>query len=171
MIQVTRDLATENGGSALTPEGGTDQRFLVFTLAQETYAVPLLKVKEVLAPAEITPLPQAPAHFKGIMNLRGQVISVLDLRLKFKVGNGALGSECAIIILDIENAALGVIVDSIESVLAVEAKDISPPPSMNSSLGSDFLLGVTRHEKRLVLLLKIENALNVEDFKTIREAA
>lgn len=168
---MNKEVATAGGGPALTTVTGGDQRFLVFTLAQEAYAVPLLKVKEVLAPAEITPLPQAPAHFKGIMNLRGQVISVLDLRLKFKVGSAALGAESAIIILDAADLAVGVIVDSVESVLAVSAENIQPPPAVNSSLGRDFLLGVTRHEQRLVLLLAIENALNLQDLQTARNAA
>jgi purine-binding chemotaxis protein CheW len=142
-------------------------RFLIFSLCQEQYAVPLLKVKEVIALTETTPVPYSPPYFKGIMNLRGQVISVIDLRTKLKMPKGEASSETAIIILDLSPLSLGIIVDSVESVLAVAAGEIQPPPEVGGA-STAYIRGVTRKDKKLILLLDIEKTLSVEDLKTMK---
>jgi len=90
-------------------QGTQGQRYLAFSLGKEQYAIPLLQVKEVIGQTETTPMPYAPAHFKGIMNLRGQVISVIDLRLKFKMEAKESEGQTAIIILDLSPLSLGVV--------------------------------------------------------------
>ncbi|HLE00242.1 MAG TPA: chemotaxis protein CheW [Bdellovibrionota bacterium] len=144
------------------------ERFLAFSLNGEKYGIPLLKVKEVIELTRITPIPYAPNHFKGIMNLRGQVISVIDLRLKLKMSKAEVGSLSAIIILDLSPLCLGVIVDSINCVLAAERSEIKPRPDVESLVKSDYLLGVIRSDQDLVLLLDVERTLNAEDFQTIK---
>lgn len=141
-------------------------RFLIFSLHNEQYAVPLLKVKEVIALTETTPVPYSPSYFKGIMNLRGQVISVIDLRLKLKMPKQDASAETAIIILDLFPLSLGVIVDSVESVLAVDQKEIQPPPEVGGS-NTTYIRGVTKKDKKLILILDIEKTLSVEDLKAI----
>ncbi len=142
-------------------------RFLTFSLNDEQYAVPLLKVKEVIALTETTPVPYSPPHFKGIMNLRGQVISIIDLRMKLKMPKADASGETAIIILDLSPLSLGVIVDSVESVLAVGNEEIQPPPDMGGK-DTAYIRGVTRKDKRLILLLDIEKTLSVEDLKAMK---
>jgi purine-binding chemotaxis protein CheW len=149
---------------------GETARFLAFTLCQEEYAVPLLKVKEVIALTEITPVPYTPSHFKGIMNLRGQVISVIDLRLKFRMSKADTTQETAIIILDLNPLSFGVIVDSIDSVLAVEASDLRPPPDVESQVKNDYITGVTRKDNKLVLILDIDRTLSLDDLKALKKA-
>jgi purine-binding chemotaxis protein CheW len=148
---------------------GEAARFLAFTLCGEEYAVPLLKVKEVIALTEVTPVPYTPAHFKGIMNLRGQVISVIDLRIKFKMSKTDVTQETAIIILDLEPLSFGVIVDSIDSVLAVETENLRPPPDVESQIKNDYITGVTRKDDKLVLILDIDRTLNVDDLKLLKK--
>lgn len=94
--------------------GGVSQRYLTFRLAQEFFAIPLLQVKEVIAMPEVTPVPQTPPHFIGIMNLRGQVITVLDLRLKLGI-KPQKGAETAVVIRDLADVSVGVVVDSVEA--------------------------------------------------------
>lgn len=98
-------------------------RYLNFSLGEEEFAIPLLSVKEVIAVPETTPIPHTPPHFLGIMNLRGQVISVIDLRKKFSI-NTKNTEETSVIILDLKNHFLGVVVDSVTSVLAIKNSDI-----------------------------------------------
>jgi purine-binding chemotaxis protein CheW len=143
-------------------------RFLIFSLSNEQYAVPLLKVKEVIALTETTPVPYSPPYFKGIMNLRGQVISVIDLRTKLKMPKADASVETAIIILDLSPLSLGVIVDSVESVLAVNASEIQPPPDVGGVNTTNYIRGVTRKDKKLILLLDIERTLSVEDLKAMK---
>jgi purine-binding chemotaxis protein CheW len=136
-----------------------DHRFLAFSLGTESYAVPLAKVREVIALGEITPIPHTPAHVKGVMNLRGQVISVVDLRIKFRMKQAEKSAETAVIILDLQPQSLGMIVDSVNSVLALGADKISPPPDIESSVQADFIQGVARVDSGLVLIMDIEKGL------------
>jgi purine-binding chemotaxis protein CheW len=149
------------------PAKGGAQRFLSFSLAKEIYAIPLLQVKEVIGYTNTTPLPNVPPYFKGIMNLRGQVISIIDLRLKLKIQKADFGPETSVVILDIGSMNLGIVVDSIESVLSLDAEQMSPPPSMTSSQSAKCLIGVAKLDERLVLLLDVKLALNTDDFSVL----
>ncbi len=140
-------------------------RYLCFTLGDEEYAIPLLSVKEVIAVPEITPVPQTPPYFMGIMNLRGQVISILDLRSKLGI-KPAPSAETAVIICDLGQMVIGVIVDSINSVLAPKEGEIAPRPDLQHSKTGDYVTGVYRHHQKLVLFLEIAKILNAEDKNT-----
>ena len=162
-----------NGIGALKKNGGRTvviadaSRFLTFCLNNEQYAVPLLKVKEVIALTEVTPVPYSPPHFKGIMNLRGQVVSVIDLRTKLRMPTAEATGESAIIILDLAPLALGVIVDTVESVLAVAKDEVQPPPDMGGREVA-YITGVTRKDKKLILILDIDKTLSVDDIRTLK---
>jgi purine-binding chemotaxis protein CheW len=147
---------------------GENTRYLSFTLGEEEFAIPLLYVKEVIAVPEVTPVPFTPAYFLGIMNLRGQVISVLDLRLKMGIKSNQ-SAETAVIICDLDPLCLGVVVDSINSVVAPSAEDLAERPEIQSQRSSEFITGVFKKEKSLVLLLDIAKALSVEDIQTLKK--
>jgi len=147
------------------------EKVLIFALGEERYAVPLLKVKEVIALNEITPVPFAPPYFRGIMNLRGQVISVIDLRLKLGQKNPVFNSETAVVILDLSPLSLGVIVDTVDSVHTVTEKELQPPPDIKTKKESDCISAVIKRDKQLILLLEIARALSVEDLATIKAEA
>lgn len=132
------------------------QRYLAFRLGPEHYALPLLTVREVIALPEITKVPNTPPHFLGIINLRGQVISIVDLRTKFRIKiDEANKQETAIIIVNIEELCIGVVVDSVDSVLSLAAKDIQDRPQIESSLSAEYILGVTEQQKSLFVLIDI----------------
>lgn len=144
------------------------ERFLCFSLGAEEYAMPLLKVREVIAMPDITPVPHTPTYFLGIMNLRGQVISILDLRKKLGIKPGE-GAETSVIISDLGNVSLGLIVDSVNFVLAPQPGEVAGPPEISGQSGaSDYLTGVWRKDKRLILFLDIAKALNVDDQKALK---
>lgn len=146
-------------------------RFLCFSLGKEKFAMPLLQVKEVIANTETTTVPQAAAHFRGIMNLRGQVISVIDLRVKLKAGKPETTPETTIVILDVNGLSLGVVVDSVSSVTTFEQSAISEPPVHDSSVKTDYIFGVARHGKDLTLLIDLKKVLNTDDLKTMKAQA
>ena len=162
--------AKSSSKSSLKAAGSEASRFLIFSLNSEQYAVPLLKVKEVIALTETTPVPYSPPYFKGIMNLRGQVISVIDLRLKMKMSKAETTSETAIIILDLSPLSLGIIVDSVESVLAVGNEEVQPPPDVGTN-NTAYIRGVARKDSKLILLLDIERTLSVDDLKAMKANA
>lgn len=138
------------------------ERYLSFSLGKEEYAIPLLSVKEVIALPEFTPIPFTPTHFLGIMNLRGQVISVVDLRKKLQI-QPKQNAETAVIICDLAPLTIGVVVDSINSVVFPKASEISERPEVQSSRSADYITGVYRKEKSLILLLDISKTLDAQD--------
>jgi purine-binding chemotaxis protein CheW len=147
-----------------------NDRFLCFTLGEEEFAIPLLSVREVIAMPDVTPVPQTPPHFLGIMNLRGQVISVMDLRTKLQI-KSKVANEVAVIICDLHPNPVGVVVDSINSVISPGADQLSERPEIQSQKNTEYILGVYRDKERLVLLLDISKSLSLVELKAIAGAA
>jgi purine-binding chemotaxis protein CheW len=162
---MNQDTKTDRGENK-----GNDVRYLSFSLGSEEYAIPLLSVKEVIAIPEITPIPFTPAHFVGIMNLRGQVISVIDLRQKLGIKSKST-AETAIIICDLDPLSLGVVVDAINSVLSPSATELSGKPEIQSTRNTDYITGVYRKNEQLVVFLNIAKTLSLDDQKVVSNAA
>lgn len=141
-------------------------RYIEFSLGQEDYAIPLLMVREVISVPDTTPIPKSPTHFLGIMNLRGQVISVVDLRKKLKV-DARQDKEEAVIIVDIGGMNIGVVVDSINKVLAFSSEDVSEMPEVENQINTHFIFGVYKKENSLTVLLDIAKVLDLKDMEAI----
>lgn len=156
----------EQGPKAELSKDG--ERYLAFDLSQEQYAIPLFKVKEVIGMIDMTPIPGAPSHFRGVINLRGQVISVIDLRAKLKLAPEKPTPETSIIILDVADFSMGVIVDSVNSVFPLAPADISPASEVNLLSKAAFLSGIAKRDHRLTLLLEIDAILNLQEIKTLQ---
>lgn len=140
----------------------SENRFLCFRLDQELYAAPLLEVKEVLGIPEIAPIPQVPAYFLGIMNLRGQVISVVDLRIKFGLKANHFSETC-IIIFEYSSFSIGVVVDEVKSVISIQPEELCPPPDTQQTKKADFINGIINQDKNIILTLDVVKALDLKD--------
>lgn len=138
-------------------------RYLEFNLGEERFAVPLLTVKEVIAVPETTKVPFTPDYFLGVMNLRGQVLSVIDLRRRMGITPRADTAETAVIITDLGFTHLGVVVDSINRVLAVEGNDFAPPPEIEKNSKTVFVTGCYKSDKNLVLFLDVNKILDRDE--------
>ncbi len=148
-------------------QAGDVHRFLEFTLGNEDYAIPLLSVREVISVPETTPIPKAPTHFLGIMNLRGQVISVVDLRTKLKIKCKENNSEESVIIVDINGMNLGIVVDSINKVLAFTDEEVNEVPEIETQVNAEYIQGVYRKENSLTVLLDVAKVLDLKDRKIV----
>ncbi len=146
----------------------TIDRFIEFSLGEEDYAIPLLMVREVISMPETTPIPKAPKHFVGLMNLRGQVISIVDLRSKLAISANENQSNSAVIIVDFDGMNIGIIVDSINKVLAFTQDQIQEMPELQSQVNSDYILGVYKKPEGLTILLNIAKCLDVRDFDVLK---
>lgn len=142
-------------------------RFIEFSLGKEDYAIPLLMVREVISIPDTTPIPKSPPHFLGIMNLRGQVISVVDLRKKLKV-DAKQDKEEAVIIVDIGGMNIGVVVDSINKVLAFSSDEVSEMPEVENQINTHYIFGVYKKENSLTVLLDIAKVLDLKDMEAIK---
>jgi purine-binding chemotaxis protein CheW len=146
---------------------GNKERFIEFSLGDEDYAIPLLMVREVISIPETTPIPKAPKHFIGLMNLRGQVISIVDLRTKLTIKPNANESDSAVVIVDFNNVNIGIVVDSINKVLAFSTAEIQEMPEVTTQVKSDYILGVHKKEDGLTVLLDIAQCLDVKDYSVL----
>jgi len=150
-------------------EEGLLEKYMEFRLGEELFAIPLLIVKEVIDIPRFTSVPYTPEYFLGIINLRGQVLSVIDLSKKMRIHSDSEKNESAVIILDLYPLTLGVLVDSINSVLPIANGELSPAPGEESRLDSQFILGIYRREENLTLILDIKNLLTPNDVSLISE--
>ncbi len=139
-------------------------KYLTFTLSDEAYGVPVLKVREIITMLPITSVPQMPPHVKGVINLRGKVIPVIDLRTKLGLINFAASENNCIVVVQLparggELRNIGLIVDAVEEVTNVAAEDIEPPPDFGGSVGVEYLLGMAKVKGVVKSLLDIDRVI------------
>ncbi|MGE3262346.1 MAG: chemotaxis protein CheW [Bacteriovoracia bacterium] len=145
----------------------SDSRLMEFKLGHESFALPLLAVREVIALANVTPIPQSPPYFLGIMNLRGLIVSIVDLRKKIGVP-AATTAENAVVICALGGVSIGFLVDSVVAVLSPEAEDLSDASDIQGIKRGDFLSGVYRQKDRIVLLIEPTKLMNVSDQQFVK---
>lgn len=139
-------------------------KYMTFKLAREEYALEILKVREIIGLMDITRVPKTPEHTRGVINLRGKVISVIDLRLKFGMERVDATDQTVIIVVQYasrgQDQTMGVLVDEVVEVVDVEAGQIEPPPHFGTgAIEADFILGVGKVERRVIFLLDIGRVL------------
>jgi len=146
-------------------------KYLTFGLGGEEYGLEILKVKEIIGIMDITMVPQTPEFVKGVINLRGKVIPVVDLRLKFTMPTSKYTRETCIIVVDVENILMGIIVDTVSEVMDIQGKDIEPAPSFGSNINTDFIMGIGKLKEKVVILLDIEGVLSNGEMNLVSEIA
>lgn len=134
-------------------------QIVTFKLDEEEYGVDILKVQEINRMTEITAMPKAPFSVEGVINLRGKVIPVINLRKRFGLDIKEIDSQSRIIVVDI-GATVGLIVDSVSEVLRISSDTIEPPPPITGGIGSEYIMGIGKLEDRLIILLDIDRLLS-----------
>jgi len=134
-------------------------QLVTFTLEKEEYAVNILNVQEINRITEITKVPNAPDYVEGVINLRGKVIPVINLRKKFGLYNKDTDDSSRVIIMDIQGITYGLVVDSVSEVLRIPSDIVEPPPPMASSMSSMFIKGIAKLENRLIILIDIDGLM------------
>jgi purine-binding chemotaxis protein CheW len=134
-------------------------QFVTFTLGNEEYAVDILSVQEINRITEITKVPNSPDYVEGVINLRGKVIPVINLRKKFGQEEKETDDTSRIIIMEIQNITNGLIVDSVSEVLRIPSSTIEPAPPMSSGVSSTYIKGIAKLESRLIILIDLDKLL------------
>ena len=159
---------TERSGRVLLDKDG---KYLTFALAHEEYGLEILKVREIIGYMDITAVPQTPHHVKGVINLRGRVIPVIDLRAKFGMETTAVTEETCIIVVEISRGdrtfGTGIVVDRVQEVLDIAGEDIEEAPRFGSSVNTDFILGMGKVDDNVKILLDIDQVLGGDDFSRL----
>lgn len=153
----------ENGKT----EGDVSSRYLEFNLGTERYACELLSVLEVISVPETTPVPNSPTYLEGVMNLRGQIVTIIDLRKKLNITPKEENKEQAVIILNVEGHHLGVIVDSINKVLNVTENSVSDSADVQGQSQAKYINGIHKEDDELVFILDFYKLLNISEIKNV----
>jgi len=133
---------------------------LVFVIGKEEYAVDILKVQEIRGYEKVTPIPSAPAYLKGVVNLRGVIVPVIDMRVKFNMPDPRYDSFTVVVILKLANRVVGIVVDGVSDVVQLAVSDVKEAPRLGGAVDGAFLTGVATQGDRMILLLDIEKFLS-----------
>lgn len=150
-------------------------QYLTFTLAGEQYAVEVGKVKEVLEYTSVTKVPRTLEFMRGVINLRGSVVPVIDLRLKFDLGETEKTIDTSIIVMEVEisgeTVVLGTLADSVQEVIGMDSSQIEPAPSIGTSIKTDFIEGIGKQEDQFIMILNIDAVFSEAEISAVAEHA
>ena len=153
---------------------GGPQKFLTFALAGEEYGINIMKIKEIIGMMPVTVLPQTPAYVKGVINLRGKVIPIIDMRCKFNLEQVEPTERTCIIVIESENdeqiqTLVGLIIDGVSEVINLKGDEVEPAPTMQSQFHEQLILGLAKCENGVKILLDIDKVINHDELSGIEQ--
>ncbi|MFW0767010.1 chemotaxis protein CheW [Trabulsiella odontotermitis] len=149
----------------------TGQEFLVFTLGDEEYGIDILKVQEIRGYDQVTRIANTPTFIKGVTNLRGVIVPIVDLRVKFSQQEVEYDENTVVIVLNLSQRVVGIVVDGVSDVLSLASEQIRPAPEFAVTLSTEYLTGLGALGDRMLILVNIEKLLNSEEMSLLDNAA
>jgi purine-binding chemotaxis protein CheW len=170
----TSNVATKGGALATKeakalPESG---QYLTFVLSGEMYALGILNIKEIIQYGDLTEVPMMPAFIRGVINLRGKVVPVVDLAARFGKGTTSVSRRTSIVIIEMEQGdesdaqSIGIMVDAVNEVVDIAATEIEPPPAFGAKIRPDFISGMAKQTGRFIIVLNLDQVLSMEEMTT-----
>ena len=141
--------------------------FLTFRLGKEEYGIEILKVQEIRGYDSITQIANAPEFIKGVVNLRGIIVPIIDMRIKFRLGNADYDQFTVVIILNVAGRVMGIVVDGVSDVLTLEAEQMRPTPGFGSVIDTEYIMGLGTVDERMLILIDIEKLMGSSDMGLI----
>jgi len=163
-----------NPSAAVTPPGAsatTALEFLAFTLGQEEYGIDIQKVQELRGYDTVTRIANAPEHIKGVVNLRGIIVPIIDMRIKFNLGTPTYDQFTVVIILNMASRVMGMVVDSVSDVITLTPEQVKPAPEMGAALDTEYLIGLGTLDERMLILVDIDKLMSSADMGLIETMA
>ncbi len=152
-------------------EDEQQRQYLTFMLGGEVFAIGILSIKEIIEYANLTEVPRMPEFIRGVINLRGAVVPVIDLGARFGKPMSAVSRRTCIVIIEVEHEGeqqvVGVMVDAVNEVLDIEAGEIEPPPSFGARIRADFIRGMGKVEGKFVIILNVDHVLSLDEMSTL----
>ena len=153
--------------------GGETGQYLSFNLGSEDYGLDILKVKEIRGWETVRPLPDTPEYIKGVLDMRGTIVPIVDLRLRFSVGEASYSPTTVIIVVSTEHAGqeqtMGMVVDGVSDVLDVDVDNLRPAPDLGTAISPRFIKGMVTRDTRMVVLLDVDKLLDTRELGMLRE--
>ena len=157
--------------AAMTAAEAHNREFLVFSLGEEEYAVDILKVQEIRGYENVTRIANAPDFIKGVTNLRGVIVPIVDLRIKFHLDKVEYGGQTVVIVVNVEDRVVGIVVDGVSDVMTLSPDQIKPAPEFGVTLSSDFLSGLGSLEDRMLVIVDIDKLLTSDEMELVEKVA
>jgi len=154
--------------AAASPHSG---EFLTFTLGDEEYGVEILKVQEIRGYDTVTSIAHAPSFIKGVINLRGLIVPIVDMRIKFALGKVEYNEFTVVIILNIVNRVVGIVVDSVSDVITLSGEQIRPAPQLGAAVDTAYILGLGSVDERMIILVDIERLMTQPEMALVDQQA
>ncbi|OVZ98667.1 chemotaxis protein CheW [Yersinia frederiksenii] len=145
--------------------------YLIFALGKEEYGIEILKVQEIRGVDRVTRIANTPDFITGVMNLRGIIVPIIDLRIKFQLQSAEVNDNTVIIVLNLTNRIVGIVVDGVSDVLALNTEQVKPAPDFSVTLSTKYLLGLGALDDRMLILVDIEKLLNSEEMEIVEQVA
>ncbi len=164
-MQTTAATASETADDIAARE------FLAFTLGKEEYGIHILKVQELRGYEEPTRIANAPDFIKGVVNLRGIIVPIVDMRIKFNLGTPTYDQFTVVIILNINGRVVGMVVDSVSDVITLSPDQVKPAPEMGTALNTDYLIGLGTVDQRMLILVDIDKLMSSAEMGLIENIA
>lgn len=162
------EAAKDGRQSGLVSEGN---QYLTFTLADELYGVDILRVQEIKGYTAVTRIPNTPDYIKGVLNLRGTIVPIVDLRAKFSMGRVESTMFTVIVVVVVRDRVMGLVVDAVSDVLNIEAKDIQAAPNFGAAVDTSFIRNIAQAGDKLITLLDIDRVLSAGELEQATAAA
>ena len=147
-----------------------NSEYLTFTLGREDYGIDILKVQEIRSYEQVTTIANAPAFIKGVVNLRGIIVPIVDMRIKFNLGEAQYNELTVVIVLNVAGRVVGMVVDGVSDVIQLSAEQIRPAPDFSSSFDMKYITGLGTVDKRMLILVDIEKLMCGSDMALMEQA-
>lgn len=172
---LNKNISAPSGETLISNAGSQRDEVLSFQLADEEYAVDILRVQEIRGWGKVTRIPRMPSYVQGVLNLRGAVVPVIDLRLRFGLEPADYGPTTVIIIVNVHSGDkdrdMGIVVDAVSDVYALESDELKPAPEFGTSLHGHFLKGLITKEENMIIVLDIDRILNSDELTILDESS
>lgn len=170
-VNVDNSVVSFSGSGKGVAKGSDILQLVTFKIGNEQFAVDILKVQEINRMKEITKIPNAPFHVEGVVNLRGKVIPIVNLRKKFGLPEKENDEQSRIMIMDILGTTMGLIVDGVDEVLRIPSDTVEPPPPLSVGISMEFVKGIAKIEDRLIILVDLKSLFGAGDIAMIEEVS
>jgi len=173
MAQANTNTKAAANTTAAEPKAEQAGQYLTFVLGTETFAIGIMAIKEIIEYASLTEVPMMPAYVRGVINLRGAVVPVLDLPIRFGKASSAVTKRTCIVIIDVmlgsERHVLGLVVDAVNAVLEIPPSDIEPPPAFGASIRTEFIRGMVKINSKFVIVIDVDHVLAADEVQALTE--
>ncbi|QOJ24270.1 MAG: chemotaxis protein CheW [Gammaproteobacteria bacterium] len=166
-VEQTISKVTDSSGSVINRMAN---EFLTFRLGSEEYGIEILKVQEIRGYDAITQIANAPDFIKGVVNLRGIIVPIVDMRIKFRLGNWTYDQFTVVIILNVAGRVMGMVVDAVSDVITLGAEQMRPTPGLGSVIDTEYIMGLGTVDERMLILIDIEKLMSSSDMGLIEQS-